>query len=71
MREFSFRPSITFKGRKFKGLRGWAGKPLHPPLTDVPIGAYTVVFGLDVLSRLLYTHHSLARELYKGATFTL
>jgi uncharacterized membrane protein len=23
-------------------LRGWAGKPSHPPLTDASIGAYTV-----------------------------
>src|SRR5438045_2365224 len=71
MRRFSFRPSLTLRGRKFKGLRGFSGKPLHPPLTDVPIGAYTVVFGLDVLSRLLDSHHALAHELYKGATFTL
>ena len=71
MRTFSFRPALTLRGRKFKGLRGFSGKPLHPPLTDVPIGAYTIVFGLDVLSRILHTHHSLARELYKGATFTL
>src|SRR5436305_1220201 len=71
MRRFSFRPSLTLRGRKFKGLRGFAGKPFHPPLTDVPIGAYTVVFGLDVLSTILRSHHALARELYKGATFTL
>src|SRR2546423_1167222 len=38
MRIFSFRPSLTLRGRTFKGLRGWAGKPFHPPLTDVPIG---------------------------------
>jgi hypothetical protein len=37
MRKFSFRPAVTIRGRQFKGLRGWAGKPLHPPLTDVPI----------------------------------
>ena len=71
MRRFSFRPSLTLRGRKFKGLRGFSGKPLHPPLTDVPIGAYTVVFGLDVLSRILHTHQPLSYELYKGATFTL
>jgi uncharacterized membrane protein len=23
------------KGRTFKGLRGWSGKPLHPPLTGL------------------------------------
>ena len=40
MRKFSVRPTLTMKGRTFKGLRGWSGKPLHPPLTDLPIAAY-------------------------------
>jgi hypothetical protein len=31
MRRFSFRPAVTLRGRQFKGLRGYAGKPLHPP----------------------------------------
>jgi uncharacterized membrane protein len=72
MRRFSFRPSLTLKGRKFKGLRGFAGKPFHPPLTDVPIGAYTIVAGLDVLSKVLKgSHHAVAFELYKAGTFTM
>ena len=40
MNMLSFRAALTLRGRKFKGLRGWAGKPLHPALTDVPVGAY-------------------------------
>src|SRR4051812_9296513 len=40
MRKFSVRPTLTLRGRTFKGLRGWAGKPTHPPLTDLPIAAY-------------------------------
>ncbi|TMK88929.1 MAG: DUF2231 domain-containing protein [Actinobacteria bacterium] len=72
MRRFSFRPSLTLRGRKFKGLRGFAGKPFHPPLTDVPIGAYTVVAGLDVLSKILHSGHPVvAAQLYKAGTFTL
>src|SRR5437764_3757068 len=72
MRRFSFRPSLTLRGRKFKGLRGFAGKPFHPPLTDVPIGAYTVVAGLDVLSKVLKGGHPVvAFELYKAGTFTM
>ena len=72
MRRFSFRPSLTLRGRKFKGLRGFAGKPFHPPLTDVPIGAYTVVAGLDVLSKILKSSHpAVAFELYKAGTFTM
>lgn len=72
MRRFSFRPSLTLTGRKFKGLRGFAGKPFHPPLTDVPIGAYSVVAGLDVLSRILHGGHPItAAQLYKAGTFTM
>lgn len=50
MKTFSFRPTLTLKGRKFKGLRGFSGKPFHPPLTDVPITAYLLVAGMDVVS---------------------
>lgn len=50
---FSIKPSLTLKGRKFKGLRGWAGKPFHPPLTDIPIAAYILGAVFDVLSWLL------------------
>ncbi|MBV8559182.1 MAG: DUF2231 domain-containing protein [Acidimicrobiia bacterium] len=72
MRRFSFRPSLTLRGRKFKGLRGFAGKPFHPPLTDVPIGAYTIVAGQDVLSKILHgSHPAVAAELYKAGTFTM
>ena len=42
MRRFSFQPALEVRGRKFKGLRGLAGKPFHPPLTDVTVGAYTI-----------------------------
>jgi uncharacterized membrane protein len=47
---FSIKPAMTLKGRKFKGLRGWAGKPLHPPLTDIPIAAYVLAAVFDVIS---------------------
>ena len=33
-------------------LRGFPGHPLHPPLTDVTIGAYTLATAMAVLSRL-------------------
>ena len=55
MRKFSVRPALALRGRKFKGLRGWAGKPLHPPLTDVPVAAYVLgavfVYQLTLLYR--------------------
>ena len=69
MRRLSFRPSLTLRGRKFKGLRGWAGKPLHPPLTDVPVGAYMVAAAFDVLS-FWGRDQEWARDLYRAATFT-
>ena len=49
MRKFSFRPALTLRGRSFKGPRGWAGKPLHPPLTDIPVGAYMLAAAFDVV----------------------
>lgn len=52
-RLFSIKPGITLKGRKFKGIRGWAGKPFHPPLTDIPIAAYILGATFDVLSYLV------------------
>jgi uncharacterized membrane protein len=33
-------------------LKGWPGKPSHPPLTDASIGAYTVGVALLVLGAL-------------------
>ena len=33
-------------------IKGFAGKPTHPPLTDIPIGAYTVGTAMLVLAAL-------------------
>jgi hypothetical protein len=41
-------------------LRGVAGHPLHPPLTDVAIGAYTVSAAMAVASRLGISDHNTA-----------
>ena len=51
-RLFSIRPAVTMRGRAFKGVRGYAGKPTHPPLTDIPIAAYILTAIFDVLSRI-------------------
>ena len=69
-RRLSFRPAVAFRGRKFKGLRGWAGKPLHPPLTDIPIGAYVLAAAFDVISQV-GQDETWARDFYRAATFTL
>jgi hypothetical protein len=33
-------------------IRGWPGKPSHPPLTDASIGAYTVGVAMLVVGKL-------------------
>jgi uncharacterized membrane protein len=69
MKKFSVRPTLTLKGRTFKGLRGWSGKPLHPPLTDIPIAAYVVGAGFDVISAIGGKNRTWARELWHAGTF--
>jgi uncharacterized membrane protein len=71
MRTFSFRPALTLRGRTFKGLRGWAGKPLHPPLTDVPVGAYILAAAFDVISFVGGDDEAWARDFYRAASFAL
>src|SRR3954463_15418645 len=70
MRHFSFRPSLTIRGRTFKGLRGWAGKPLHPPLTDIPVGAYMLAAAFDLIS-VVGNDQEWARDFYRAASFCL
>jgi uncharacterized membrane protein len=53
-RLFSIKPAITFRGRKFLGVRGWSGKPTHPPLTDFPIVAYVLAAAFDVISFIFW-----------------
>jgi uncharacterized membrane protein len=55
VRKFSFKPALSYRGRKYKGLRGFAGKPFHPPLTDIPVAAYVIAALFDVVSRLQRT----------------
>jgi uncharacterized membrane protein len=72
MRRFSFAPALTMSGRKNKGLRGLAGKPFHPPLTDVPITAYLFTAVFDVLSLALHDGHpDAARQLFLAGTWVL
>ena len=69
MRKFSVRPTLTVKGRTFKGVRGWSGKPTHPPITDLPIIAYLLAAGFDVVSAIGGKTHSWAREMWHAGTF--
>ncbi|MDQ4095886.1 MAG: DUF2231 domain-containing protein [Actinomycetota bacterium] len=68
-RIFSIKPTLTMRGRKFKGLRGWAGKPTHPPLTDIPVAAYMFAAAFDLISFL--TDGSTSRNFFVAATYVL
>ncbi len=70
-RLFSIGPAITIKGRTFKGLRGWAGKPLHPPLTDIPVAAYVLALVFDVTSFAIGSDSGFARDAYVAGTWTI
>jgi uncharacterized membrane protein len=69
-RWFAFKPSLTFKGRKFKGIRGFAGKPFHPPLTDIPVAAYFLLAIFDLVSYIAFKtdHLEVAADFYVSAT---
>jgi uncharacterized membrane protein len=69
MRRLSIRPTLTMRGRTFKGLRGWSGKPLHPPLTDFPIVAYVFAAIFDVVSAIAGPGHSWAHEFWHAGTY--
>ncbi len=73
MRHFAFRPSITLSGRENYGLRGLAGKPFHPPLTDIPVAAYLFAAVFDILSLAIYdtSQAEIARQLFLAASWTL
>ncbi len=47
-RVFAIKPTMSMKNRTFKGLRGFAGRPFHPPLTDIPVAAYVFAMVFDV-----------------------
>jgi uncharacterized membrane protein len=68
MRKLSIRPTLTLRGRKFKGLRGWSGKPTHPPLTDFPIAAYVLAAVFDVIS-MFGQDESWGRDFFRAGTF--
>jgi uncharacterized membrane protein len=70
-RLFSIKPGIRFKGRKFKGLRGFAGKPFHPPLTDIPVACYVLVGIFDVISLILGATRLVSYNLFSAGTYVL
>ena len=71
MRKFSVRPTLTLKGRKFKGLRGFAGKPFHPPLTDFPVVAFVFAAAFDVISAVGGRDHDYAYGFWHAGAYML
>jgi len=70
-RLFSVKPAITFRGRKFKGLRGFAGKPLHPPLTDLPVACYIIVGAFDLISYVAGDDGTIGRDFFVSGTHVI
>ena len=73
-RLFSIKPSLSMKGRKFKGIRGWAGKPFHPPLTDIPVAAYVLVAVFDLISFFSWRNDptsNVARDFFVAGTHVI
>jgi len=74
-RLFSIKPAITMRGRRFRGVRGWAGKPTHPPLTDFPIAAYVFAAAFDLISFVTWNHNGTVGEIgaqaFVAATFVV
>jgi uncharacterized membrane protein len=72
---FSVKPSITIRGRTFNGIRGWAGKPTHPPLTDFPIVAYVLAAAFDVVSFIAWrskgSDSSIPSDAFVAATWVI
>lgn len=70
-RRFSIRPTLTLRGRQFKGLRGFSGKPFHPPLTDFPVAAYVLAAVFDTVSYVAGPNDSVGRDFYVSATHVI
>ena len=70
-RLFSWKPGLTYRGRKFKGLRGWAGKPTHPPLTDIPVAAYIMAAVFDSVSFFVGEGEQLVHDMFRASTYVI
>ena len=70
-RIYSIRPTWSLKGRRFQGVRGFTGKPFHPPLTDFPIVCYTLAAAFDLISYFSSSSDPKARDFFVAATFVM
>lgn len=67
----SIRPTLSLKGRRFRGLRGFTGKPFHPPLTDFPIVCYSLAAVFDLISYVSSGDDPKAHDFFAAATFVM
>ena len=70
-RLFSIRPTWSLKGRRFQGLRGFTGKPFHPPLTDFPVVCFSLAALFDLISFFSDQSHPRSRDFFVAATFVM
>ena len=70
-RLYSIRPTLSLKGRRSQGLRGFTGKPFHPPLTDFPIVCYTLAAVFDLVSFFSGADDPKAQDFFAAATFVM
>ncbi len=70
-RLFSIRPTLSLKGRRSQGLRGFTGKPFHPPLTDFPIVCYALAAVFDLISYFSGADDPKAQDFFAAATFVM
>ena len=70
-RLYSIRPTLSLKGRRSQGLRGFSGKPFHPPLTDFPIVCYALAAVFDLISFISSADDPKAHDFFAAATFVI
>ena len=70
-RLYSIRPTLSLKGRRSQGLRGFSGKPFHPPLTDFPIVCYALAAVFDLISFFSGADDPKAHDFFAAATFVI
>ncbi len=70
-RIYSVRPTLSLKGRRSQGIRGFTGKPFHPPLTDFPIVCYSLAALFDVISYFADPSDAKSQDFFAAATFVM
>ena len=68
---YSIRPTLSLKGRRSQGLRGFTGKPFHPPLTDFPIVCYALAALFDLISYFSAADDPKTQDFFAAATFVM